>query len=288
MQQQPSRRAMLRLGALAIAATGSTPLTAAAESAEENTAPMLNDSFPAQAAPLVREMVTVSHFNLNRLKELVTAHPALATAAWDWGFGDWETPLGAASHMGNHAIAEFLLVHGAPSTLFSAAMFGQLDVVRSMVAAQPGIERIHGPHSISLLAHARMGGNAARAVFEYLESLGDADTAPPVPLTDAEAARLSGTYSFGADETRHIEVDADMKNVHKPHVHLGAAAELDPQRDNDAAAVSSGGDDVLSRGRPVGADSVQRGKGTGGHDGHGWRRSGIGDSSLRQAGVRLI
>ena len=216
MQQQPSRRAMLRLGALAIAATGSTPLTAAAESAEENTAPMLNDSFPAQAAPLVREMVAVSHFNLNRVKELVTAHPALATAAWDWGFGDWETPLGAASHMGNHAIAEFLLAHGAPSTLFSAAMFGQLDVVRSMVAAQPGIERIHGPHSISLLAHARMGGNAARAVFEYLESLGDADSAPPVPLTDAEAARLSGTYSFGADETRHIEVDADMKMYVSP------------------------------------------------------------------------
>jgi hypothetical protein len=28
----------------------------------------------------------------------------LARAAWDWGFGDWETALGAASHMGSRPI----------------------------------------------------------------------------------------------------------------------------------------------------------------------------------------
>jgi len=211
MLRQPSRRTMLKLGALAMAATGSAPLAMAAGPTEEKDMPMLHDSFPAQAAPVVREMVTVSHFSLNRVKELAALHPALVTAAWDWGFGDWETPLGAASHMGNHAIAEFLLSQGAPTTLFSAAMFGHLDVVRSLVAAQPGIERIHGPHSISLLAHARMGGDAARPVLEYLQSLGDADSVPPVPLTDAETARLSGTYSFDAADASQIEVDANMK-----------------------------------------------------------------------------
>lgn len=206
-----SRRAMLKLGALTLAAKGSAQLAPAATSTPQNDPPSVGDAFPALPAPLVREMVTVAHFNLNRVKELVGTHPALVTATWDWGFGDFETPLGAASHMGNRPIAEFLIEHGAASTLFSAAMFGQLDVVRALVAAQPGIERIRGPHSISLLAHARMGGDAARPVFAYLESLGDADSTPPVPLTDAENAQLSGTYSFGATEASHIEVNADTK-----------------------------------------------------------------------------
>ena len=35
-----------------------------------------------------------------RVKELVTTHPHLANAWWDWGFGDWESPLGAAAHTG--------------------------------------------------------------------------------------------------------------------------------------------------------------------------------------------
>ncbi len=141
----------------------------------------------------------------------MTTHPALVTAAWDWGFGDWETPLGAASHMGNRPIAEFLLGRGAASTLFSAAMFGHLDVVRSLIAAQPGIERIHGPHSISLLGHARMGGEAARPVLAYLASLGDADSVAPVPLTESQSAQLSGTYSFGTSDSSRIEVNADTK-----------------------------------------------------------------------------
>lgn len=209
MPDAHSRRSLLKFGALALAAQGTAPF-AGATPIPENNGTMIGDTFPALPASVVREMVTVSHFNLNRVKELVSAHPALVIAAWDWGFGDWETSLGAASHMGNHAIAEFLIAHGAPSTLFSAAMFGQLEVVRSLVAAQPGIERIHGPHSISLLGHARMGGDAARPVFEYLQSLGDADSAPPVPLTDAQTAQLSGSYSFGSSESAHIEVDGNM------------------------------------------------------------------------------
>ena len=56
---------------------------------------------------------------------------------------------------GNRPIAELLLENGAEPTLFSAAMLGQLDVVKAMIAAQPGVQRTRGPHSISLLAHAR-------------------------------------------------------------------------------------------------------------------------------------
>src|SRR5882762_4889020 len=111
--------------------------------------------FPAQDPDLVREMVSVSHGNVKRVKELVDRRPTLAGATWDWGFGDWENALGAASHVGNREIAEYLIAHGARPTIFSAAMLGQLDVVKAFVAAAPGVQRIRGPHSITLLAHAK-------------------------------------------------------------------------------------------------------------------------------------
>lgn len=172
---------------------------------------MVSDGFPAQPTELVREMVTVAHFDLKRVKELAEVRPSLVKAAWDWGFGDWETPLGAASHMGNRAIAEYLLENGAMPTIFSTAMLGQLDAVKAAVNAGSGVQRIRGPHSISLLAHARMGGEAARPVLEYLQGLEGADSAAPVPLSEADTAALAGTYTFGVGVTQQIEVNADLR-----------------------------------------------------------------------------
>src|SRR5437762_8924337 len=128
----------------------------------------VSDTFPAQAPETVKEMVTVAHGNLARVRELVGARPSLAKATWDWGFGDWETALGAASHVGNRAIAEYLIEHGARPSLFSATMLGHLDVVKAFIAAQPGVQRIPGPHSIGLLAHAKAGGAQAQPVLQYL------------------------------------------------------------------------------------------------------------------------
>jgi hypothetical protein len=182
-----------------------------------------------QPPELVREMVTVSHFNLKRVQELVEARISLARAAWDWGFGDWEDALGAASHMGNRPIAEYLISKGARPTLFSAAMLGQLDVVKAFIAAQPGSQRIRGPHSISLLAHAKAGGESARPVFEFLQSLGDADSDPLIPLADADAETVKGTYVFGPGASQRIEVSVDKGQVTwtregvmgRPLIHLG-------------------------------------------------------------------
>jgi hypothetical protein len=155
---------------------------------------------------MVKEMVIVAHGNVKRVRELVDAHPSLAKAAWDWGFGDWEDALGAASHVGNREIAEYLISKGARPTLFSAAMLGHLETVKAFVAAQPGVQRIAGPHSISLLAHAKNGGPAAAEVYRYLESLGDAGSPPKVPLTEAELNLLKGTYEFGDGPSDRIEI----------------------------------------------------------------------------------
>jgi hypothetical protein len=88
-------------------------------------------------------------------------------------------------------------------------MLGQLDVVKAFVAASPGVQRILGPHGITLLSHARAGGERAKPVLAYLEQLGDADPRlESRALTDAEVAALVGTYSFGPGPNDRIIIDA--------------------------------------------------------------------------------
>lgn len=163
--------------------------------------------YPTQEPELVQEMVAVAHGNVARVKELVARQQTLAKAAFDWGFGDWEDALGAASHVGNREIAEVLLANGARPTIFSAAMLGQLDVVKAFVQASPGIQRTKGPHSITLLKHATAGGPRAQAVLEYLKSIGGADEKPAEqPLSTADIAKLTGTYVFGLTPADRIEI----------------------------------------------------------------------------------
>jgi hypothetical protein len=176
------------------------------EAGTDSPTPAVADNFPSQPLELVRETVTVAHGNVKRVRELVDAHPALAKAAIDWGFGDWEDALGAASHVGNHEIAEYLISKGARPTLYSATMLGQLDVVKAFVAAQPGCQRIPGPHSISLLAHAKNGGAQAEPVLRYLESLGDAGTPAAAAISIEDLTALAGTYKFGAGPRDTVEI----------------------------------------------------------------------------------
>lgn len=164
-------------------------------------------SFPSHEPELVREVVAVAHGNFDRLRQLVAPRPALARASWDWGFGDWESALGAAAHVGRRDIAEFLIEHGARPTMFSAAMMGQLETVRGFVAASPGVQHVPGPHGITLLAHARAGGAAAAPVAEYLESVGDAEGAPGrQPLPDKDRDDYVGEYVYGSAEDERLEV----------------------------------------------------------------------------------
>ena len=172
-----------------------------------------SDAFPAQDPALAREAVGVSHRDLKRVRELVERQPALARAAIDWGFGDWEACIDAASHTGNKAIAEFLLANGARPTIFSAAMMGQLDVVKAFIAARPGVQRNLGPHGLTLMWHAKQGGPDAEAVVQYLASVGDADVPPPTaPLAVPDRDALTGKYTYGLGPRDHftIEVRTDM------------------------------------------------------------------------------
>jgi hypothetical protein len=163
---------------------------------------------------MAKEIVGVSHGNLARVKELVTARPALARASWDWGFGDWETPIDAASHVGNRPIAEFLVANGARPTIFTAVMMGQLTLVKNWVEAIPGVQRMRGPHGLTMLTHARAGGAQSADVLKYLESLGDADPRyTDLPLTDAERAAILGDYSYGVSPSERFTVARNTRGL---------------------------------------------------------------------------
>ena len=119
---------------------------------------------------LVAEFVLMAHGDLDVVKQLVEQEPAIVNAAWDWGGGDWETGLGAASHVGRRDIAEYLLEQGARKDVFAAAMLGDVEVVRAMLEAQPGLRDARGPHGIPLRAHAEAGGEQARDVLDLLQT----------------------------------------------------------------------------------------------------------------------
>ncbi|HLJ66756.1 MAG TPA: ankyrin repeat domain-containing protein [Chloroflexota bacterium] len=118
---------------------------------------------------LVQEFVGNAHGDLTRVRELLDREPGLLNAAHDWGNGDWETALGAASHMGRRDIAEYLLAQGARLDLFAAAMLGQLAIVRAAIEAFPAMRAALGPHGIPLIEHARSGGDAAADVLRFIE-----------------------------------------------------------------------------------------------------------------------
>jgi hypothetical protein len=178
------------------------------------------DALPQQDPGLVKDAVGASHGNFARIRELVEKQPAMARASIDWGFGDWETCLDAAAHVGNKPIADFLLANGARPTIFSAAMMGQLDAVKAFVAARPGIQKTLGPHGITLMSHAKAGGPDAAAVVQYLASLGDADVPTATqPLAPADRDALAGKYVYGPGRRDYftIDIQQDRLGIDRPN-----------------------------------------------------------------------
>jgi len=146
---------------------------------QESTAP---PKPPALAAEQVKAVVVQSHRSLEKVRELVEATPLLVNACWDWGGGDFETPLEAAAHTGQRAIAEYLLGKGARPSLFAAAMLGQLDLVKAFHAVDPKAHEIAGPHGFTLHHCAKQGGATAQPVLDWLGAQGAAAVAVrPLP-----------------------------------------------------------------------------------------------------------
>jgi hypothetical protein len=174
--------------------------------------------YPSMNDNMVSSVVGASHGNFDKVKELVSKRPELAGAAWDWGFGDWETALGAASHVGRRDIAEFLISNGARPDIFTFTMMGMLNSVQEIINTVPGIQSHTGPHGITLLQHAKnrledkniseTDKANVNKVISYLEGLGNADLKPiNLEITDDEKKKYLGEYRFGDGEAELFIVD---------------------------------------------------------------------------------
>ena len=150
-----------------------TPPTPVQEELRDYPAPTFKPKLrkPRLGVTLIQDFVIFAHYDFDMVKKLLEKEPAVLNATVDWGGGDFESAMGGASHMGKREIVEFLLTKGARPDLFTAAMLGHLDVVKSLLTAHPALVAAKGPHGIPLLAHAKMGGKEAEEVFNYLSTL---------------------------------------------------------------------------------------------------------------------
>jgi hypothetical protein len=179
-----------------------------------------HDRYPAIQLTVASEVVGVAHFNLQRLKVLVDPRPELAKAEWDWGFGDWESAIAAASHVGRKDIADYLISKGAVPTLFTYAMLGHCETVKAMISAYPGIQKNFGPHGITLLQHAKtaletegVDKSKAQQLVDYLQLLGDADGRQYENVEESEKAKYLGDYTYGDGKDDGFTIKLNMRKM---------------------------------------------------------------------------
>lgn len=180
--------------------------------------------YPSIDDAVVSEVVGKSHSDLARVKELVDKRTELARATWDWSFGDWESAIGAASHVGRRDIVNYLISKGARPTMFTFATLGAYDVVKAMIDASPGIQKTMGPHGISLLSHAKSGLRMkdemtneqilnSEKLIDYLEGLGDADGETYMKLEEVELQKYLGDYMYGEGDKDGFSVKLNMRKM---------------------------------------------------------------------------
>ena len=125
---------------------------------------------------IVKEFVTAGHGNFPRTKEMLENYKQLLHVCNDWGGGDYESAIEGAGHVGNKEIATYLLGKGARYNIYLACMLGHLETVKNVLTFNPGLLNSKGPHGFTMLHHANKGGEAAKPVVDFLQSLGAKET----------------------------------------------------------------------------------------------------------------
>jgi len=131
------------------------------------------DPLPAEK---VKEFVVAGHSDIVKVKKLLEEFPGILYATWDWGNGDFEEAIEGAGHVGNKEIANFLISAGARTNLFVLTMLGKTQIVKSFLETFPSYLMARGPHGLTLLHHAQKGGDDAKELLDYFQSLGLKET----------------------------------------------------------------------------------------------------------------
>ncbi len=182
------------------------------------------EHFPNIDPEIVSTVVGKSHADLEGVKKLVDKRPELARAVWEWRFGDFESAIGAASHVGRRDIVQYLMGKGARPTIFTFGMMGAYEVVKSMIEFYPGIQKTMGPHGISLLDHAYYGERMKdkmtmeeiddlKRTVAYLESLGDAGGEKYLDVSPEEQKKYLGDYRYGDAPHEGFTVQVNMREL---------------------------------------------------------------------------
>lgn len=184
----------------------------------------LPEHFPNIDPQIIAEVVGKSHFDLVRVKALVNKRPELSRSVWEWRFGDFESAIGAASHVGRRDIALYLISKGARPTLFTFAMLGHFQTVKSTIEALPDIQEVTGPHGISLLDHAYAGERMKEHMstteienleqtIDYLTKLGNASGDKYIEVSAEEQKKYLGNYKYGDGEKDGFTIDVNMRKL---------------------------------------------------------------------------
>lgn len=168
------RRTFLQRTLLATVGLATAPWVRGGRSAQDQDRP------PALAPELVREFVNVGHGQLVPVQQMLAEHPTLLNATWDWGGGDFEMAIEGAGHLGSVEVAEYLLAQGARANIFVLTMLGRTVAVKAMLLANPHWLHARGAHGLTLLHHAKVGGEPARELLEHFTGLGLKETRIPL------------------------------------------------------------------------------------------------------------
>jgi hypothetical protein len=117
---------------------------------------------------LVKEFVLAGHFNLDKVKSMLIDYPNLIYSRYDWGNGDFEEAIEGAGHKGNKDVANYLIEKGARVNLFVLTMLGKTNLVKPTLEAYPTLMFSKGPHGLTLLHHAEIGGEESKELYDYL------------------------------------------------------------------------------------------------------------------------
>ena len=132
------------------------------------------------------------------------AHPEWLNIDYDWGpEGGMETPLGAAAHVGNRTIAEYLLEQGAPLTPVAAALLGLKDALAAFIDTDPANASAPGAHGIPLLGHAAFSGDVS--LVEMLKARGNDGSGVSLGLIHAAGVGHTAMVAWMLDNGANVD-----------------------------------------------------------------------------------
>ena len=93
------------------------------------------------------------------MQEILTEHPEMVNAVATWK----ETPVEAATQMGNRAIIDYLVGLGAPVDFLTALVLADTRRVLADLKADPKLAQTRGVHDLPVMYFAALGGSVPAA-----------------------------------------------------------------------------------------------------------------------------